>query len=263
MERGTPIQLPDRALHAGLSDGPDSAHTSKTMMLPELRALLAATPADATLEQYRAAAIDENAMGKGTATTRAKTFYFLRKLYTLDVRVPVFAAMRALWPLDIAAQPLIALECAVARDPGLRATAAPVLALELGDEIGPRELADAISETWPHRFRDSTRHHMGQNAAATWVQAGLLQGVMRKTRVRPESSCAALTFALYLGHLEGFTGPALFTTLWAQLLDAPESHLRELASTAASSGWLDVRSAGGMLDIGFSYLDTLTQRPAA
>lgn len=228
------------------------------MMLPELRALLAATAPDATLADYRAAAIEGNVMGKRTAATRTKTLYYLRKLYTLDREVPVFAALRALWPIDPTAQPLIALACAVARDPGLRATAETVLALDQGDRVGPSELAQAISQALPYRFNDSVRHHMGQNAAASWVQAGILRGVMTKVRVHPEATYPAVAFALYLGHLEGVAGPALFNTLWARLLDAPETTLRSLVEPAARAGWIDVRSAGGMLDISFDHLDALT-----
>lgn len=245
---------------SGLSNGPDSAHTSKTMMLPELRALLGATPSDATLDDYRAAAVEGNVMGKHTAATRAKTLYYLRKLYALDRGYPIFAALRALWPIDAAAQPLIALACAVARDPGLRATAETVLELRQGDRIGPSELAKAINEALPHRFNDSVRHHMGQNAGASWVQAGILRGVMTKVRTHPEATYPAVAYALYLGHLEGVAGPALFTTLWARLLDTSEATMRTLAEPAARAGWIDVRSAGGMLDITFGHLDGLTAR---
>lgn len=255
----TLVELLDRAVAAGLSNGPDSAHTSKTMMLPELRALLAATPPDATLAEYRAAAIEANVMGKRTAATRTKTLHYLRKLYTLDREIPIFAALRALWPIEPNAQPLIALACAVARDPGLRATADTVLALEQGNQIGPSELAQAISEALPYRFNDNVRHHMGQNAGASWVQAGILRGVMTKVRVHPEATYPAVAFALYLGHLEGVGGPALFSTLWARLLDASVTTLKSLVEPAERAGWIDVRSAGGMLDMSFGHLDGLTQ----
>jgi hypothetical protein len=253
-----PIELSERALAAGLSNGPDSAHTSKTMMLPELRALLAATSPGASLHEYRVAAVEGNAMSKRTAATRAKTLYYLRKLYTLDRTLPVFAALRALWDVDDRAQPLIALACAVGRDPGLRATADPVLGLAVGQRTGPAELADAIEDALPDRFNPSVRHHMGQNAGATWAQAGVLRGVMSKTRSRPEVTYPAVVFALYLGHLEGWAGPSLFATLWVRLLDTPQATVRALMEPAARAGWVDLRSAGGMLDITFSHLDSLT-----
>lgn len=231
-------------------------------MLPELRALLAATPPTARLAEYRSAAIEANVLSKGTAATRSKTFHYLRKLYALDRSVSLFAALRALWPIDPAAQPLIALCCAVARDPGLRATAEMVLALRLGDQTGPAALAQAIAQAIPGRYNESTRHHMGQNAGASWVQAGLLRGVKTKTRSHPDVTYPAVAYALYLAHLEGSSGPALFSALWARLLDAPEERLRALAEASNQAGWIEVRSAGGMLDLTFRHLDALAAAEA-
>lgn len=252
------IDLPDSALGAGLSNGPDSAHNSKTMMLPELRALLAAAPPDATLADYRDAAVAQNAMSKATVTTREKTLHYLRKLYLLDLSKPVFAALRELWDVDVKAQPTLALLCALARDPGLRATADVVLALTPGDRTGPHELADAIDQAFPDRYNPSVRHHMGQNGGASWKQSGLLQGSATKTRAHPEATHPAVAYALYLGHLEGSAGLGLYSTLWARVLDAPPATFQALVETAARTGWIDLRSAGGMTEISFRHLDGLT-----
>ena len=45
-------------------------HTSKTLMLQELEALLAAVPADAPARAYRVAIVEENVLGKRTLSTR-------------------------------------------------------------------------------------------------------------------------------------------------------------------------------------------------
>ena len=63
-----------------------------------------------------------------------------------------------------------------------------------------------------------------------------------------------LTYALLLGHLQGVRGPALFDTLWAQLLDQPTSHLFDLAATASQYGMLELRHAGGVVEVTFHEL---------
>src|SRR6476661_8423635 len=103
---------PAQALACGFSNAPSGSHTSRTMMLPELRALLAACPRDADLATFRLAVERDNLLGKGTLATRKASFRQLRELYALDPAVPLFRALRTLWDADSAAQPLLALLCA-------------------------------------------------------------------------------------------------------------------------------------------------------
>ena len=233
------------------------------MMLAEVRGLLAAVPGPATYDDYAWAAIEDNALGKATAATRVKTLGMLRQLYALDGSVPVFAALRALWALDAEAQRLIALLCAVARDPLLRATADFVLALQPGDPVGPAGLGAEVGAAFPARYSPGVLHHLGQNTGASWVQAGHLTGRMKKHRARAMATTPATVYALYLGHLEGLAGPALYGTLWARLLDTDQKTLQSQVKAAARSGWIDYASAGGMTEFGFSPLDELTHRGSA
>ena len=57
------------------------AHQSKTMMFRELEALT--STGASTPEEFRTAAIDENAIGKATSNTRRLTFKHLASLYGL------------------------------------------------------------------------------------------------------------------------------------------------------------------------------------
>lgn len=255
----TPASFGPSALAAGFANGPGGAHDGKTMMLPELRALLAAVPGKAAAAQYRGAAIEDNVLGKRTAATRSKTFQYLRKLYALDGTVPIFATLRELWPADPDAQPLLAVLSAVARDPLLRATLPVIRSLQRGDVTGPAQLAAAVADAFPGRYNPSVLHHIGQNTGATWTQAGLLKGTRSKVRSTPMVTYPAVVFALYLGHLQGTKGPALLDTTWTRLLDTTESALRSAADTAARHGWLDIKAAGGMTEITFRHLDGLTQ----
>jgi hypothetical protein len=258
------VDVGAQALAAGFLNRASGAHTSKTMMLRELRSLMAAEPGEQESNDYRRAVLDENALGKATAATRSKTLEYLRKLYALDGTVPLFAALRTLWPVDRAAQPAIALLGAIARDPLLRATADHVLSQAVGAPVGPAALAVAVSAAFPGRFAPNTLHHIGQNTASSWHQAGYLHGVAKKVRaVPPPPATPAVVFALYLGHLEGAVGPALFSTRWSRVLDADEPTLRAMAEDAARSGWLEYRSSGGMVEITFRHLDDITDWVAA
>jgi len=72
-------------------------HTSKTLMLQELKTLLAAVPSDAAAEAYRAAIVDENDLGKRTFSTRKETASRLTALYGLATTKPLFSELRRLW----------------------------------------------------------------------------------------------------------------------------------------------------------------------
>jgi hypothetical protein len=252
------VELPASLLLAGASNDPIGTHTSKTMMLPELRLLLAAVPGPVAVREYTRAAVEDNALRKNTTTTRKKTLSMLRQLYGLSGDVPIFAALRGLWDADPYAQPLLALSCATARDPLLRATAHAVLTLQPCDHIGPAELAAEVASAFPNRYKPGTLHHIGQNTGASWTQGGLLRGRLKKERVRPHAVPIAAVYALYLGHLGGLAGPALLTSIWAKLCDTDTASVRSLAETAARSGWLEYASSGGMTEIGFRHLDDLT-----
>ncbi|MGC8634202.1 MAG: hypothetical protein ACP5VP_06005 [Candidatus Limnocylindrales bacterium] len=253
-----PALVPERALTAGLSNRPIGTHTGKTMMLAELRLLLAAAPGAASFADYQRAAVKENALAKSTAANRANTLMYLKQLYGLRPDIPVFAAMRELWEVRSADQPLLALLCACARDILLRATAEVVLSAKLGAPVRAADLSAAIAGAFPDRYAAASLRNLGRNIASSWTQAGLLAGTRDKHRATPSVDVAAVVYALYLGHLEGYAGPALFSARWARLLGRTEAELRALTETAARAGWLEYRSSGGMTEITFRHLDTVT-----
>lgn len=69
-----PIAIPEQAIAAGLIAESAGVHSSRTLMLAELRLLLAACPPSTGVEGYRAAVVEENVLLKRTATTRRATF---------------------------------------------------------------------------------------------------------------------------------------------------------------------------------------------
>lgn len=256
------IDLPPSAIDAGMSNEPAGTHTSRTIMLDELSALLASCPRNASYGDYVAAVVDANVLGKSTLATRRKSLRHLRELYSLRADVPVFAGLRSLWWDDSVARPLLAVLCASSRDPLLRATASGVMDAPAGSRLGSGDLADAVDEAFPHRFAAGVRARIGRNAASSWTQSGHLSGRTNKVRAQARATPAAAAYALYLGHLADETGSALFRTLWAGLLDLHEGSVRELAAGASRLGWITYRSAAAMTEVTFRHLEGTAPAPS-
>jgi hypothetical protein len=72
------LSVPIHALEYGFSNDPVGTHGSRTIMLAELRLLLAACPACASVQRYRSAIVDDNVLLKETAATRRESFRRLR-----------------------------------------------------------------------------------------------------------------------------------------------------------------------------------------
>ena len=62
--------ISDRAAKVGFRFGAKGTHTSRTMMFDELAAVLAAAPETASREDYAAAIVEGNCLGKATTATR-------------------------------------------------------------------------------------------------------------------------------------------------------------------------------------------------
>jgi hypothetical protein len=238
------------------ADAPGGPSTSQTIMVSSLQRLLAQLSPDAPPLAYRTAVMEENVLGKETTSGREWAFRQLRRFYALDPRCLLFRALRDLWEHDKTGQPLLAVLCALARDPVLRASAEVIITSDPGDDITSGEFEAAIEQKFPGAYKQNTRHTTAQKVASSWDQSGHLHqekpGSKVRTRVQPTP--AATAYALMLGHLQGARGQALFGTLWARVLDQPASHLMDLAATASQAGMLEFRHAGGVVEITFHEL---------
>ena len=108
----------------------------------------------------------------------------------------------------------------------------------------------------PGRYNEATLAKIGRNTFSSWQQTGHLESVARTAKVRRRAACtpAAVAYALLLGYLEGVAGAALLETFWARVLDAPASHLVDLAGAASQRTLIDFRHSGGVTEVGFSWL---------
>ena len=248
------IKIPDSALKVGFLNEPVGTHGSRTIMLRDLRLLLAVCEPGASLDDYREAIIDENVLMKATLSTRRESVRRLRELYGLSDDILLFRALRDIWPMEEAAQPLLALLCASARDPILRATADLILRTDRGAEMTPSLISDAVRDSFPSRYGPTMLANVGRHVASSWQQSGHLAGKLHKIRARALSTPIATTYALFLAYLCDVRGDSLFHTVWARLLDAPEHETREHAAAASRQGWLEYREMGGVTEVTFRHL---------
>ena len=112
------------------------AHTSRTMMLEDLRVLLSyvARP-DAEKDSYLHAITDENCLGKRSAKTRILTYRHLVELYSLDKNNVLFRTLLYFWYRDVDGQPLLAMLCVYARDTIFQSSAQFILKFTEGAVI--------------------------------------------------------------------------------------------------------------------------------
>jgi hypothetical protein len=260
------LALSDERRHAtedervGFRFGDKGTHTSRTIMLDELRAVLANCRPDATRAHYLSAIHEDNCLGKRTTATRKLSSQRLSELYALDPEVLLFRIMRRCWYADRDGHAVLALLLALARDPLLRVTAPPILRMRPGEELARQQMTDALNRAVGSRLNESTLDKVVRNTASSWTQSGHLKGRGRKVRQSVTPTAATTAYALLLGHLAGKRGAALFESLWAQVLDAPPGELMSLAMDARRLGFLDMSQSGGVIDVAFSRLLTPDER---
>jgi hypothetical protein len=244
----------------GFRFGDKGTHTSRTMMLDELSALLAVTPASAGRKEYAAAIIDENALSKPTLSTRKLSNQRLGELYGLNGTVAVFRVMRRLWDSDRESRPLLALLCAIARDPLLAGTVPAVVPLAVGQEFPRVQARSILRQAVGPRLNEAILDKVLRNAASSWTQSGHLEGRTFKKRQRVVPTPWTVVYALYLGRAVGFRGRELFSSGWMSVLDASAADAVSLAGEAKRLGLIDLSISADVVDIS---LDRLDQIPAA
>ena len=232
----------------GFRFAPGGVHLSKTMMLAELRAVMGAVAAPQPTEVERAV-ITDNILAKPTGTARRLALARLITLYGVTKPLPVQTVALRLWRRSQPGRPLLALLCALAREPLLRTTAAVVLAAPIGAAVRWPDLAAALTVEYPSRYSPKMLKSLAQNCASSWTQSGHLRGKVAKRRSLAEPSPEAAAYAALLGELAGFGGPALLRSPWMAVLDRPESDLMSLLRRAESVGLARVRAGGGVIQI--------------
>ncbi len=224
-------------------------------MFEDLRRLFDAVPADAPLEAYHRVVLEENVLFKPTASTRARSLQYLRRLYGLERSFVLFDPLRQLWAHDVAARPLLALLTALVQDELLRSSAEFMAALPIRTVTNSATLSTVVSVDHNAPLSKITLESVGQRTAASWTQSGHLTGPQtRRVRSRVQATPGSVAYAMLIGYLQGVRGLMLFETIWARLLDAQPAELDALAFAASQRGWLEYRRIGDVAEFGFAGL---------
>ena len=240
----------------GFKSGEKGTHTSRTIMFEDLSMLIDLIPPESKRNVYLDAIVKDNALHKNTFATRKHSAQRLTELYLFEPSTALFRVMRKFWPDDPKGRVLMALLCALARDPLLRLTAGSVLDLRQGEELMRRRITDSMKVVLKDRLNDAILDKVIRNASSSWTQSGHLQGRVRKNRHKVQVTSYSTVYALFLGYLQGIRGSRLFETAWMKVLDASIDELRFHAIEAKRLGVLDLKIAGDVVEIGFNNLLT-------
>jgi hypothetical protein len=227
---------------------PGGVHLTKTMMLDELSAVMQVSELGQSGAVARAI-VDDNILGKRTGSARKLALSRLNTLFGVVTPLPVQSVMLQLWRRSTTGRPVLALLCALAREPLLRHSATVVLASPEGAALRWPDIAAALAQRYPGRYSPKTLKSLAQNCASSWTQSGHLRGRVAKRRSRAQPSAEAAAYAALLGSLAGFGGPALLASPWMRVLDRAESDLMTLLRRAEVQGLLQVRAGGGVVQI--------------
>jgi hypothetical protein len=239
----------------GFSFKRGGAHSSRTMMLEELRELLAYIDnPEAGRVDYLTAIDEENCLGKRSGKTRILTYRHLVDLYSLDPSIILYRALLFFWQREPAGRPLLALLCTYARDPIFRSTASFILKFPQGSTITRVALEAFIDDKEPGRFSQATLKSTAQNINSTWTKSGHLEGRVRKIRVQTAATAGSVAYGLLLGYLTGARGESLFTIEYTELLDCSFEKKIEFAEDASSRGWIVFKRIGEVMEVQFPNL---------
>ena len=243
-----------KAQSLGFKFGKNGAHAARSMMLEELRTLLASRSANASKDDYLADIVEFNVLHKSTENARRLTFRHLVDLYGMSPEIPLFYVFRKLWNVSEDAQPLLAFQLAVARDPLLRGSIPVIMELQEGEHL-PRETMEAhLAHDDPDRFSPASLKSFSQNINGSWTMAGYLTGRNKKFKTQPKVSYVNVAFALFLAHCHGVSGQRLFTSSWFQLLGCDLAQGYELAYAASLRGLINFKQASEIIEVTFSNL---------
>lgn len=252
----TIIPQTEVAEHAGLRFGAKGAHTSRTVMLRELTELMAKLPEERNRAAFSNAIITDNILGKQTYSTRQLTSQRLTELYGLDDKIPIFHVVQRLWEMDERSRPLLALLCALGRDPLLRSAASYVMPLRYEEAFEKDKLMSSIQEGSGSRLNDNILDKVARNTGSSFTQSGHLSGRYKKIRKKVNATPYTMAFALWLGYQFGKTGEELLSTPWVGILDIDGQNAVDLVLKAKQLRLVRANIGGGIIEINPSILET-------
>ena len=233
--------------------------SSRSIMLPELSALLTLAPSDADVDVFRRLAVDEDALHKASSANRLKTFNKLKLLYALNRAVPIFREFRRLSLLFSAELPTLAGTLAFAREPLLRACAEMVLSTPIGVTLSRASFEAWVREHAAGRFSQTMYRSFSHNLYASFFQIGYLGAAVAKCRLRQrlDARPACVAYAAFLDWLTGLNGHSLLQGSFSRAFELAKADHLAVLTAAGQLGLMRVANSGGVLHLDFgSWLQT-------
>ena len=231
---------------------PLTVHTSRTIMFAELSKLMDfSTGQDTAFEKL----LQDNVIAKQTESNKSKTIKHLTQLFILNEETPAFRVFHYLWSIAPPNEkPLLTLLLALYRDFLLSDSIDTVIKVSAGFPVPVNSIQDCIESLYPSRFSPITLHSISKNIASSWKQSGHITGRYKNIRTKVTPGYHAVTFALFLGYIDGLRGDFLFQPKWIKALDSTEKELKALAHAAAQRDLISFQSAGSVTVINFNLL---------
>ena len=243
----------------GFRGATTGAHLSRSMMFHELSDLLAAVPPDAALSEYQEAVVEDNVLGKATASGRRRSWEHLRNLYGLDPGLTLFRCLRHFASAARADLPSLALVCVFCRDAQLRHSFDLIRKLQRGEVLARVRMEEHLEAGYPGRFKPSLLSSLAQNVNTTWTVSGHLSGKVKKVRRHPQPGAAGAAYSMLAGYLLGLRGTRLFASPFSSLVGLDEADVPAYLSMARNHGWLGYKSAGNVVELDFHGLLTTAE----
>jgi len=231
------------------------AHQSKTLMTAEIGHLIEVRSSGQS--DFWRMVVEDNVLGKATASSRASVFRNLSSLYGLSTVPPLTRAFFKLASLDRMSRALLSLIVGLARDPLLRVSADAVIPAQVGLSVQWPTIGRRFSSAYPGRFSEKMVRSLSQNCASSWTQTGHLEG-KRKNRMTANPTASVAALAALVATVCGFSGPSLLSSAWFRVLDlSPDAALDALRS-AEARGLARVRAAGEVIEIAVRHQMAVT-----
>lgn len=248
----TPMSNDKKLARFGFRFERGGTHSSRTMMLDELTALLSYVDrSEAKKTDYLHAIEADNCLGKRAGKTRRLTYRHLADLYSLDTNHLLFRTLLYFWQRDEEGRPMLALLATYARDSIFRTSASLILKAPEGSIVTRDSVEELIDSLEPGRFSKATLKSTAQNINSSWTKSGHLTGRNKKTRSRAIPTPSSAAYALLLGYLTGARGQGLFSTEYTKLLDCSKEQVIELAEQASRRGWITYKRVGNVIEVLF------------
>lgn len=238
----------------GFVTGKSGPHLARSLMQDELFAYI--NYADQHPHRsYKESIIEDNCLNKSTSKNRILTAKHLDQMYGLEKCPAVTLGLKYFLKHEKEAPELVALLCALSRDPILRSTASLILEFNEGDSVLRTDTEIYIDRLDRGRYSPAMLRSLAMNINGSWTFAGYLVGKNKKVRARVIVTPAVASYAAYLSALTGRSGVRLLQSDFFKVLECDENLALELLRKASRTGIINLNKIGQIMEVSFPELE--------